>query len=339
MRDDLVSVLMTVYNTEVDYLDTAIKSVLTQTYENIELIIIDDASDNKDIVEYLSELTDKRIHVFRNNENVGLTKSLNIGLKLCNGRYVARLDSDDISAPNRIAEQYNIIKKYDCILVASNWKIFPIYKKHPLMFFDKPEYRVSMVLGNQGPCHSAFFIDKVRMDTISLKYDEKYDTSQDYAFLCDCISLNEKIRYSRKTLVWWREHTGQISVTRKIAQEIDASRIRISYIHKNFNLTVEEAKQFVAVIGEETYKSDCYVEYIQEQLFLFLNRNPNVVVDRVIHKYWFRQSLVRIKKTRRFDFAQSRLFLNSLRLDRLLYILISSIVERIHYLYQTYIKI
>ena len=89
-----ISVLLSVFNEE-KYIVDAITSVLDQTYENFELIIIDDASTDKTL-EILKSFKDTRINIFTNNRNIGQTKTLNIGLDKCRGRYIARIDGNSI---------------------------------------------------------------------------------------------------------------------------------------------------------------------------------------------------------------------------------------------------
>ena len=100
----LVSVIMSVYNGE-QFLQQAIESILSQTYTNWEFIIIDDAS-NEATREILSHYSsDGRFRITRQPENKGLTKNLNVGVAMSKGEYIARMDADDISLPNRFQEQ------------------------------------------------------------------------------------------------------------------------------------------------------------------------------------------------------------------------------------------
>ena len=100
----LVSVVMPNYNTEEEYLRSAIESILNQTYSNFEFIIIDDGSTN-DSVSIIESYDDERIVLIKNTENQGVTRSLNIALDHCKGDYIARMDSDDVSFPNRFEKQ------------------------------------------------------------------------------------------------------------------------------------------------------------------------------------------------------------------------------------------
>ena len=90
---------MSVYNAA-KYLREAVESILNQTFSDFEFIIIDDKSTD-DSLNILLSYNDPRIVLILNNENVGLTKNLNIGIKKARGEFIARMDADDISIPTR----------------------------------------------------------------------------------------------------------------------------------------------------------------------------------------------------------------------------------------------
>lgn len=106
-----VSVLMTVFNAE-KYLAASIKSILAQTYEAWELIIIDDASNDRSLeISKIYAQQDCRIRVIENSINKGQTACLNQGLREAQGLWIARQDADDLSHPKRLEEQWNFIQK------------------------------------------------------------------------------------------------------------------------------------------------------------------------------------------------------------------------------------
>lgn len=111
----MISVVMSVYNTE-KYLEEAIDSILNQTYQDFEFIIVNDCSTDR-TWEILKDY-EKRfssIKLINNTENLGLTKSLNKALAIAKGEYIARMDADDISEPNRFERQLAYFKEHQSI--------------------------------------------------------------------------------------------------------------------------------------------------------------------------------------------------------------------------------
>jgi len=105
IKEELISIIMPVFNSE-DYIEDSILSILNQTYKNFELIILDDGStdDSKQVIEQYSEI-DSRIRPFYSLMNIGIVNRLNEGISLAKGAIIARMDSDDISLPNRLEIQ------------------------------------------------------------------------------------------------------------------------------------------------------------------------------------------------------------------------------------------
>ena len=115
----MISVIMSTYKEDERLLCESIESILNQTYRDFEYIIILDYPDNdvhKSVIEEYA-LKDDRIHFYINEKNIGLTDSLNRGLSLCHGEYIARMDADDISLPDRLERQVKYLEKnhYDLI--------------------------------------------------------------------------------------------------------------------------------------------------------------------------------------------------------------------------------
>ena len=110
MKDILVSVIMPSYNTPSDFLHEAVKSVLNQTYQNFELLIIDDGSATP-VEETIGDIDDARIRVIKNDGNKGLPYTLNHGIDSAKGKYIFRMDSDDICTDNRIERQVEFMEK------------------------------------------------------------------------------------------------------------------------------------------------------------------------------------------------------------------------------------
>src|SRR6266498_4162605 len=111
----LVTVLMSVYNGE-RYLSEAIDSIINQTFADFEFVIINDGSTDSSR-EIINAYRDPRIRLVDNSQNIGLPKSLNLGLALARGEYVARQDADDISHPTRFEKQVEYLDDHGEVVV------------------------------------------------------------------------------------------------------------------------------------------------------------------------------------------------------------------------------
>ena len=178
----MISVVMSVYNSET-YLHSAIKSILNQSYKDIEFIIIDDGStDNslKIIQEYAGN--DDRIRIIKNDINIGLTKSLNKGLDIAVGEYIARQDADDISDEFRLDIQLHYLIKYKLDLVGcvaeliddNDNKIGNIGKR-----MNSKQIKKLLKKGTNPMIHGSILF-KSRKSI--LRYDPFFKYAQDYNF-------------------------------------------------------------------------------------------------------------------------------------------------------------
>lgn len=178
-----VSVIMSVYN-GMPYLNMAVGSILEQSYKNFEFIIVDDASED-DSWKYLVSKKDERIKLIRNKKNLGLARSLNIALRQANGDYIARMDADDISSPDRLRIQLKFMEGNPttdiCGLFVSvidkQGKVIGIIKK-PVT--DKEIKRRLYWL--TPIIHPTWFVKREVFAKLK-GYDEKWDYVEDFEFL------------------------------------------------------------------------------------------------------------------------------------------------------------
>ena len=154
MTIGLVSVIMSNYNTPEDYLRQSIDSILGQTYSNFEFIIVDDASTDGSLA-VIESYKDPRIRIIKNSENLGLTKSLNIALDECRGEYIARMDSDDISLPERFEKQVTFLQSNPDVIVCGtwakyigNWKAQNSNDGNRRLIPDRETFKIYQLFGN-----------------------------------------------------------------------------------------------------------------------------------------------------------------------------------------------
>lgn len=174
MKDNiLVSVVMSVYNGE-KYLKSAVDSILSQTHKNFEFLIINDGSTDK-TMEILNSYTDKRIKILDNKENKGLIYSLNKGFNEAKGKYIARMDADDIALEDRLKKQILFLEKNQDIAICDGGiKIF----KDNLTFISKnfisnmtPEQMKVRLLFKNCITHPATMIRTDIIHKLNLKYN------------------------------------------------------------------------------------------------------------------------------------------------------------------------
>ena len=120
MDSVLVSVIMANYKTKIEYLQEAINSILSQTYTNFELLVIDDCSQDGS-VDYIKSIKDDRIKIFINENNRGPAVTRNRGLEEAKGKYIAIMDSDDIALPTRLEKQVEFMENHTDVFVCGTW--------------------------------------------------------------------------------------------------------------------------------------------------------------------------------------------------------------------------
>ena len=206
-----ISVIMPVYNTTTEYLKESVNSILSQTYQNIEFIIIDDGSTD-DTQSYLQSIEDERIKLVRNSKKLGITKSLNIGLRMAKGKYTARMDSDDISLPLRLERQYAYMEKHpDVIACGTKVEYFGEQRGiHGSIIDNMERYRVKMLFVNPGPFHPTVMYRNDLLKRFNILYDEKLEYAQDYGMWKTIINYG-KISVINETLLRYRIHKKQVT--------------------------------------------------------------------------------------------------------------------------------
>lgn len=219
-----ISVVMPVYNTREEYLREAIESILDQTFTDFEFIIVDDGSDEK-TKRILYSYDDDRVIVVTNNENIGITKSLNKGISIANGKYIARMDSDDISLRDRFEKQVTYLETHQDINILGTYVYDGEQIRHEFSNISQKERRTLFILENVGPIHPSVMIRKAFLDLYDLKYNEEYPVAQDYELWVRCNELTD-IHFYSKALLTRRKHAEQIGNKRNTLQHLMAARIK-----------------------------------------------------------------------------------------------------------------
>ena len=276
-----ISVIMSVYNEE-EYIGQALNSLLMQTEENFEVIIIDDASTDS-TTDIISSIQDDRIKLFKNKENCGLTKNLNKALSLSKGIYIARMDGDDISMPRRFETQLEYMDEHrDVMLISCNVMCFQndYIGRVRLNKCKEKSLRASLLLYNPLP-HPGYFFRRELYDKYGVLYDESFISAQDYDF-CERVAERFKIGLTDDVLLLYRIHNKQISESCKKEQFENANRVRRRCLKKiNIELTDKEKDVYVkfAIMSRnmQAYDYKLTVKIIEQMI---RGNNQAAVYDR-----------------------------------------------------------
>jgi glycosyltransferase involved in cell wall biosynthesis len=173
MKKPEVTVLMPVYNGEI-YLKDAINSILSQSYTDFELLIIDDGSTDKS-VEIIKSYKDSRIVLFLNNKNCGLAHSLNFGINNSKGKYIARMDCDDISIPTRLEKQVRFMDNNPEFGICGTWiKTIGEISNYTNKYLENSDEIKANLLFNTSFAHPSVMIRKSVLTENNLKYNEDH---------------------------------------------------------------------------------------------------------------------------------------------------------------------
>ena len=210
----LISVLLPCYNSEL-YIGEAIQSILDQTYSNFELIILDDGStDNTKLI--IQGFEDIRIVLLSENENKGIVYQLNKGIENARGEYIARMDADDVSFPERLQKQVDFLEDItnkkidvlgtDAISIGIETKVI-IYKNY------KPK-QISFLLNFYCPILHPTVMMRKEVFINGLKYPSEYKYAEDLA-LWRLINNGKNIAILNESLLYYRIHPDQTNGNEK----------------------------------------------------------------------------------------------------------------------------
>lgn len=226
-----ISVIMSVSQEKPSYLKEALESILRQTYTNFEFLIVDDGAPKEiaEILEHYAAL-DTRILILKNTINKGLTKSLNIAIQQAQGNYIARMDSDDVSLPQRLEKQLLYIqeKKIDllgtgCLLInAEGTQVQDQPGKNPHL------QKQSLLKGNFF-IHSSLFGTKAVFCEL---YNEAFLRAQDYEFLLRVLAKGYALENMQESLIAYRLHDTSVTAKKAKAQEWYGIRARFRAIFR-----------------------------------------------------------------------------------------------------------
>jgi glycosyltransferase involved in cell wall biosynthesis len=207
--DGLISIIVAVHNVEA-FLDECIRSMVGQTYRNIEIVLVDDGSTD-DTAQIVAGYDDPRICYYKNEKNMGIVYTLNRAYSLCRGEYIARMDADDISLPERFARQVEFLDANpDVAVLGTNCETFddngPLYSGWSA---TNPAQMKVDLLFSCGVAHPSVMMRREVIQNLG-GYDLNFEGMEDYDLWCR-VAENHGVTTLADILFRYRVHSGQVT--------------------------------------------------------------------------------------------------------------------------------
>lgn len=281
----LVTVLMPVYNGE-KHLNQAIYSILNQTYSNFEFLIINDGSTDLS-EEIILSFDDNRIRYVKNEKNIKLIQTLNKGIRLSKGKYIARMDCDDISDIQRLELQVSYMETNPSFgIIGTGFKIINDSKSQNR--FKDPSKTVIYptennlikfhLIFNNVVLHPATLFRKA-IFTNNVLYEEEFLHVEEYRLWTQYITKT-KFANLPDVLFSYRIHEDQISIQNQLIQSENAFKVQFEYlVHLGFKLDYDQAKNIITFLQLDNYSNEVQINTI----FNFIKQAKCIFNDKIIN--------------------------------------------------------
>lgn len=294
-----VTILMGVYNGE-KYLQPSMESMLAQSFSDFEFLIINDGSTDRS-KEIIQGYTDSRIRYIENEQNLGLSATLNKGIELADGEYIARMDCDDISLPQRLEKQVAFLDQHPEVGIVGTWAqvlgsetVYKYPEKHQLL--------ITKLLDNSMLCHPAVMMNKKLLNAHRLRYDTNYKYSQDYDLWARAQYCFELANIG-EVLLHYREHAMQMKQTFSNFTKSEPNNTRLMLIQKFANIDASDPRLLYyrqVLDGSYQFNKDSFKNLNEFLHFLETKNEDSQIYDleyfqQIVLNIWLR-SIISIKQ-------------------------------------------
>lgn len=247
MENDLVSILMCVYDEKDEYIVKAIESIINQTYKNMEIIIVCDNPTNSRIKKLLGQykIKDNRIKIIINKENIGLSLSLNKAISVSNGKYIARMDADDISILDRIKfqKEYLIDNGFDIIgsgvvCINEDGETINVLNRYPT---TSKRFLKKILYSNCMPHPTWFGKREVFINNNGYR---NIPYAEDFDFILRGLKLGYRMGNIKKVLLKYRIRDNSISKSNGLKQYITFCEL-LNYYKKDDLKDIEKIQKLI----------------------------------------------------------------------------------------------
>ncbi len=312
-----VTVLMPVYNGEA-YLREAVASILGQSFTDFELLVINDGSCDRS-VDVLTSFDDHRIRLVHNTQNLGLIASLNRGFELSQGEYIARMDCDDISLPERLEKQVAFLDAHPNAGVCGTWfRKFGQGVHKVVRWESAPDSVRSAMLFSCSLAHPTIMLRRCVFDSYGLRYDPEYLHAEDYDLWVRALKYMDMANLP-EVLLDYRVHPDQVTQRLSKTQIETAGRVRKRQLEEaGFVPTPEDFLTHQAISICESAGMEHPFQAADDWLVSLVRRNselrvyPKAAFSQVLLEKW----LTFVNKCRKTPYSAARYLLRRPRFMR-----------------------
>lgn len=271
-----ITVIMPVYNCEL-YIREAVDSILNQTFTDFEFLIIDDASTDKTVA-VIKTYDDSRIQLIQKPENSGYSNSLNFGLKIAKGEYIARMDGDDISLPERFAKQVTFLDANVEVVMCGSW--FNMIDSDAVKKLPEDHDAIKLTLLRRNCiAHPSVMMRKKILDKFNISYNVTREPAEDYDLWVRLL-LFGKLHNLQEALLDYRIYVGQVSDKR--VEDRQKNIIKIKFELLNFLGVVWNADEHE--ILEKFFKDNTIMRFSEFEIFKKV-QNKLLISNDVVRFY------------------------------------------------------
>lgn len=255
-----ISVIMPAYNAE-KYIQEAIDSILCQNISDFELIVINDCSQDR-TEQLILSYSDPRIVYVKNEKNLGVARTLNKGLELANGQYIARMDADDVSLPDRFEKQLIYMENNPgTVVCGSNILIFTDDGDEKLCRYPKNDRQIKTALLFACPfAHPSVMMRADMLRTHGLRYEEAFEKVEDYRLWSRLASLGDFANLP-EPLLRYRSHSAQVCATSSQAQYEGKLRLAATILPQIGILDTVNQQLIVDVFDGRIFTEDAFLKF------------------------------------------------------------------------------
>lgn len=271
MNTPLVTVLMPVYNAE-RFLKRAIESILAQTFTNFELLIINDGSTDQS-VPIIQSFADERIHLLHNETNSGVIHTLNKGIISAKGKYIARMDADDICETHRLEKQVSYLEQHPDVAVVASHILLINAEEEELGTWDQdvqystPEQLFRRMAKTNCIAHPSILI---RTEIVQqYLYHKTQKGSEDWDLWMRLLSDGHTIHKLPEYLLKYRIHTASVTAlhNREITLEEKLNKVRGTFLKERLEKgRFKKFELLVLIAGLRTLARDIKINRLPEWL-------------------------------------------------------------------------